>query len=70
MDNGEPSEGQPFEPALAPVLCRCGGHYQPGYTTHEGVRVGAVLHTLPICGEFKRLDPIDFMRWARRATEN
>lgn len=53
-------------------LCRCGQTVRVGYVCEpisaDG-RPGVVLHVDPRCGQFQRLNPLDFVRWVRTGVE-
>jgi hypothetical protein len=43
--------------------CPCGGKYGAG---HLNDRVPTVVHTMPMCENFRRRELPSFLRWARR----
>lgn len=48
------------------IPCPCGG------TVHAGFNMageGLVIHSLPYCAEFERLEPDQFMVWRREEFE-
>ena len=53
--------------------CRCGGTVHVGRATSSGTgeldNTEILLHSMPPCKEFERLDPISYMRWLRGATD-
>ncbi len=46
--------------------CKCGKPFHVGHVDNEPV----ILHGMPHCKDFERLDLVDFLRWNRGATEN
>lgn len=49
------------------VKCPCGG--TATVTSDERGEPASLLHTLPMCGEFKDLDPPEYLRWVRGRIE-
>jgi hypothetical protein len=41
--------------------CACGGEI------HADAKVGAVVHSLPVCQKFLELDALEFLRYVRRS---
>lgn len=49
-------------------VCKCGKKFSVGHHAPTGEPV--ILHELPECKEFVRLDLVDFLRWNRNARDN
>ena len=47
-------------------ICRCGKEFHVGHQDGEPM----LLHEMPYCKEFERMDLVPFLRWNRGATEN
>lgn len=48
--------------------CPCGGRCEAG--TVGELKIPMLLHTLPYCSAFERMDVIEFMRYARQRKQN
>lgn len=48
------------------LACPCGGK---AYVIREDERGDGLLHTLPMCEEFEKLEPEDYLRWFRGKLE-
>jgi hypothetical protein len=47
------------------TTCPCGGKVSIGY---DGEGRGVVMHAMPMCEDFEKKDPMDYMTWLRRKT--
>lgn len=60
MVNGRGEERtMEFVSAIGQYRCPCGQIFDMDQAT------GAVMHTMPMCNAFERLEPSDFIKWAR-----